>query len=341
MKTDVLILGGGSAGCVLAARLSEDPRREVVLVEAGRDISRDDIPADIRARYPGRAYLDTSNIWATLAALMGRTRDGRRASRRYEQARLLGGGSSINALMANRGAPSDYAEWEALGAEGWGWDACLDVFRRIEADRDLDGPYHGKDGPIVVRRVGDAGLSPFVDRVMKTLDARGHPIRADQNGPWQDGTFRGVVAVDDAGERQPTALVYLTPDVRRRPNLRILTGHQANRILFDGTRAIGAEVAGPDGTPKAIAAAEVILAAGAIHSPALLLRSGVGPAGDLAKLRDPGRPRPSRRRPQPDGTPLHRGRDRPAAERARPRSGRTPRTGDLALFLRPRRHTAR
>ncbi|WP_029356819.1 GMC family oxidoreductase N-terminal domain-containing protein [Bosea sp. 117] len=285
MNTDILILGGGSAGCVLAARLSEDPHCDVILVEAGRNVSADDIPDDVRARYPGRAYLDTSNIWSGLNALMGgATRNAGRRPRRYEQARILGGGSAINALMANRGAPGDYDEWEELGAEGWGWDACLPVFRAMEADRDFDGPLHGSDGPLVLRRIGDGQVSRFVERVMKTLDKRGHPIRLDQNGPWEDGTFRGVVAVSDQGERQPTSLAYLTPEVRRRPNLKILTGHVATRLIFEGTRATGAEIVGPGSGPLTIAARQVVLAAGAIHSPALLLRSGIGPAEELRTL---------------------------------------------------------
>ena len=121
-----------------------------------------------------------------------------RFSRGYEQARLLGGGSAINALMANRGAPEDYAEWQALGAEGWGWDDCLPYFLKIETDRDFNGPLHGQDGPLTIRRVSDDKISPFVERVMKTLDRRGHPIRPDQNGPWEDGIFRGAIAVSDA-----------------------------------------------------------------------------------------------------------------------------------------------
>lgn len=285
MNTDTLILGGGSAGCVLAARLSEDPHHDVILVEAGRNVAAGDIPADVRARYPGRAYLDTTNIWSGLTALMGdAARNAGRRPRRYEQARLLGGGSAINALMANRGAPGDYDEWEELGAAGWNWEACLPVFRSMEADRDVDGPLHGTDGPLVVRRISDARISPFVHRVMTTLHGRGHPIRPDQNGPWEDGTFRGVVAVDDKGERQPTSLAYLTPEVRRRPNLKILTGHAATRLLLEGARAVGAEVETEAGRRFAIAARRVVLAAGAIHSPALLLRAGIGPAEELRAL---------------------------------------------------------
>ncbi|MBS9478389.1 GMC family oxidoreductase [Ancylobacter radicis] len=282
LACDTLILGGGTAGCVLAARLSEDAHRQVILVEAGRDISAQDIPADISARYPGRAYLDTRNIWARLSALMG-AGNAPRQPRRYEQARLLGGGSAINALMANRGAPGDYDEWESLGAEGWGWRDCLPVFRAIEADRDFSGPLHGTDGPIIVRRISHGAISPFVDGVMRTLDARGYPIRPDQNGEWLDGAYRGTVAVSDDGSRQPTSLAYLTSDVRRRPNLRVITDHQARRLLTDGGRITGAELDSPAGS-LTIDAAQVVLAAGAIHSPALLLRSGIGPASELRAL---------------------------------------------------------
>ncbi|TXR49592.1 GMC family oxidoreductase [Phyllobacterium endophyticum] len=281
MIVDHLILGGGSAGCVLAARLSADPRRTVVLVEAGRNISADDIPDDIRSRYPGRAYLDWRNIWSQLTARMGYAPSAAPSSSRcYEQARLLGGGSAINALMANRGAPEDYAEWQTLGAEGWGWDDCLAYFLKIETDRDFNGPLHGQDGPLTIRRVSDDKISPFVDRVMQTLNRRGHPIRPDQNGPWEDGVFRGAIAVSDRGERIPTSLAYLTPDVRQRPNLRIITQTIATHILFVGRRATGAQLSGA--MAETIHAAEVIVSAGAIHSPALLLRSGIGPAADLA-----------------------------------------------------------
>ncbi len=284
MIVDHLILGGGSAGCVLAARLSEDPNRTVTLIEAGRNISADDIPDAVRSRYPGRAYLDTNNIWTSLTALMGyaRSNSAPRPSRRYEQARLLGGGSAINALMANRGAPSDYAEWVSLGATGWGWEECLPYFRKMETDRDFQGPLHGTDGPLTIRRVSDAQISPFVARVMKALEARGHPIRPDQNGSWQDGAFRGAIAVSDAGERLPTSIAYLTPEVRKRPNLKIVTDSVATRILFDGTCAVGAEISGHHAGK--IMAREVIVASGAIHSPALLLRSGIGPGNELAAL---------------------------------------------------------
>lgn len=288
MIADHLILGGGSAGCVLAARLSEDPNRRVILVEAGRDISASDMPDAIRSRYPGRAYLDTNNIWARLRARMGGFghNGDKRASRRYEQAKILGGGSAINALMANRGAPTDYDEWDTLGAQGWNWENCLPYFRKIEADRDFSGPLHGPDGPISIRRIDDKSISPFVDRVMHTIDKNGWPIGDDQNGEWRDGTYRGAIAVSDKGERLPTSVAYLTDEVRKRPNLKIMTGFTAVKITFDGKKATGAIIRSNTQNADDIKldAHEVIVSSGAIHSPALLMRSSIGPVQHLKSL---------------------------------------------------------
>jgi 5-(hydroxymethyl)furfural/furfural oxidase len=286
---DYLILGGGSAGCVLAARLSEDPGKTVCLVEAGRDISQATMPAAIRSRYPGRAYLDVSNIWRTLSAVMAApfTLPGVLAARRYEQARLLGGGSAINALMANRGAPADYDEWEALGAQGWSWNACLPYFRKLETDCDFDGELHGQQGPVRIRRADWARVSPFVRAVLATLEHLGHRRHADQNGPWQDGTYVGSIAVSRAGERIPTSVCYLTDAVRKRPNLIIRTQLLVERIRFEGKRATSARVRCEVGSTQDLYGNQIIVCAGAIHSPALLLRSGIGPAADLAALNIP------------------------------------------------------
>ncbi|NYH14912.1 GMC family oxidoreductase [Paraburkholderia bryophila] len=279
---DYLILGGGSAGCVLAARLSEDAGKTVCLVEAGRNISRRDMPAAVRSRYPGRAYLDPANLWQRLTARIS----GPAASRRYEQARLLGGGSAINALMANRGAPADYDEWHALGAHGWNWQTCLPYFRKLETDCDFGGELHGASGPLRIQRAPWARVSPFVRAVLATLDARGHPRRDDQNGAWEDGTFIGSIGVSEAGERIPTSVCYLDDGVRARPNLTIRTDTLVERVLFDGKRAVGARIriAGGEGASETLHAARVIVSAGAIHSPALLMRSGIGPAAELAAL---------------------------------------------------------
>lgn len=276
---DYLILGGGSAGCVLAARLSEDPNKRVCLVEAGRDIAPGKMPAAIASRYPGRAYLDERNIWQRLTARMAA-----QGSRRYEQARLLGGGSAINALMTNRGAPDDYDEWGRLGAEGWSWASCLPYFRKLETDCDFTGPLHGDAGPVRIRRTAPAFLSPFVKAVMGVLASRGLPTRPDQNGEWQDGVYVGAIGVSEQGERIPVSVCYLTDEVRARPNLTLRTECVVDRVLFRGTQAVGARLLDRAGAVEEVQAQEVIVCAGAIHSPALLIRSGVGPLDQLLDL---------------------------------------------------------
>lgn len=282
---DYLILGGGSAGCVLAARLSENPNVRVCLIEAGRDISAQNMPPAIRSRYPGRAYLDVSNIWQRLSAFMGQRAS---ASRRYEQARILGGGSAINALMTNRGAPADYDEWQRLGAEGWSWASCLPYFRKLENDTDFNGPQyadrHGNSGPIRIRRTPVERLSPFVKGVIQVLAGKGLAHKADQNGAWEDGSYVGAIGVSEQGERIPTSVCYLTDEVRRRSNLTIRTHCVVDRVLFKQRRAVGARLIGEKGEAESVMAGEVILSAGAIHSPAILLRSGIGPANELISL---------------------------------------------------------
>lgn len=276
---DYLILGGGSAGCVLAARLSEQSGKSICLVEAGRNLSEGTLPPAIRSRYPGRAYLDLRNIWRDLQASMASPK-----LRRYEQARVLGGGSAINALMANRGAPADYDEWDALGATGWRWQDCLPYFKKLENDCDFRGELHGASGPLRVSRPAWEQVSPFVQAVIGTLDSTGYPHRPDQNGPWQDGAFVGAMSVSANGERIPTSVCYLSDAVRRRTNLTIMTDHLVDRIIFDGKRATGAVVHDARQAKQVLQARHVIICAGAIHTPAILLRSGVGAAKDLTAL---------------------------------------------------------
>jgi 5-(hydroxymethyl)furfural/furfural oxidase len=278
---DYLILGGGSAGCVLAARLSEDPNIKVCLVEAGRDISARDMPAAIRSRYPGRAYLDVGNIWSKLTALMGVRSQ---AQRRYEQARILGGGSAINALMTNRGAPADYDEWEQLGAEGWNWQSVLPYFRKLETDCDFSGPLHGSNGPVRIRRTADSAMSPFVKAVIDALAERGLVRKPDQNGIWEEGVYAGAIGVSQQGERIPTSVCYLTDPVRQRSNLTVMTDTLVDRVLIEAGTAVGARLLKQGGAVVQVMAREVIVCAGAIHSPAVLMRSGIGPVNDLLNL---------------------------------------------------------
>lgn len=284
---DVVILGGGSAGCVLAARLSEDAARRVLLVEAGQDLRPGAMPPAIASPYPGRAFFNRNYTWPGLRVRMGigHGNSAARIERPYEQARILGGGSSINGIGANRGSPWDYAEWEAAGARGWGWADVLPVFRALETDAEFgdDSALHGKDGPFPIRRIPRSEHAGFVRATEAVMNRRGFASREDQNGAWEDGVFPIAVNLDASGRRASVATAYLTDAVRRRPNLTIWTEARAERLVAEGRRITGALVR-RGGDVVTVAARCVIVSMGALQSPAMLLRSGIGPAGHLAAM---------------------------------------------------------
>lgn len=286
MTPDYLIVGAGTAGCVLASRLSEDPDVTVRLIEAGADIREAEFPPEIAASYPGKAYFNPRFTWPGTMASLGGTLNphGERVRMRYEQARVLGGGSSINGLLANRGAPTDYDAWEALGATGWNRDTVQPYFRKLERDLDFDNEYHGKDGPIAIRRYPRSEWTRFAECLARAAEEKGFAFHPDQSAEWRDGLFAASCSVNEIETRESCGVRYLSPEVRRRPNLQIVTGRMAAQLLFEGRRAIGVEALAPGHSTERHYGRRVIVSCGAIFSPALLMRSGIGGAPALSAL---------------------------------------------------------
>jgi choline dehydrogenase len=273
MRTvDHLIIGAGAAGSVLANRLSQDPARRVMLLEAGGPDRHPLIhmPAGI-ARLASALALNWNYYTEPEPALNGRRLW-------WPRGRVLGGSSSINAMCYTRGQREDYDGWEALGASGWGYAAVLPYFRRAEDQVRGADAYHGVGGPLSVTDL--RYTNPLSQVFLDAAGARGYPANRDFNGARQEGVGWYQVT-QRAGRRCSAAVAYLRPALGRR-NLTLRTRALATRLLFDGTRVTGAEYL-RRGARETVHAGAVALAGGAINSPQLLLLSGIGPAADLER----------------------------------------------------------
>ncbi|MEC9466317.1 MAG: GMC family oxidoreductase N-terminal domain-containing protein, partial [Myxococcota bacterium] len=260
----------------MAARLSEDSARRVLLIEAGPDYPPHiKLPQDLR-NGKRNSYLE--HDWGFTHT----TNTQQKLDFKLPRGKVVGGSSAVNTCIALRGVPEDYNEWADLGLTEWAWDKCLPAFKKLEADQDINDEYHNQHGPLTIRRHPPEELVPWQAAFLEACDELGYPKCSDHNNPTTTGAGPHAMNKVD-GVRISAAMAYLTASVRSRPNLTIVPNTLARRVLFYNKQVIGLEVE-KGNEVSTFFGEHVVIACGAIASPGLLLRSGIGAQDDVYRL---------------------------------------------------------